>query len=91
MTGQIFLDRQASPEIRGQAQGMLVMIRSGMGMLLGALIAGWFFQYQIDGVVQDLVRWRLFWALPAFMALVVGVLFWWGFQSEEPPEAAASP
>jgi len=36
VTGQIFVDQKARPEIRGQAQSMLVLVTQGLGMLLGA-------------------------------------------------------
>ena len=40
VTGQIYTDKVAPKEIRGQAQGMLVLFTLGLGMLIGAQIAG---------------------------------------------------
>jgi len=40
VTGQIYTDKTASPAIRGQAQGMLVLFTLGLGMLIGAQVAG---------------------------------------------------
>lgn len=40
VTGQIYTDRMAPKQIRGQAQGMLVFFTLGLGMLIGAQIAG---------------------------------------------------
>ncbi len=40
VTGQIYTDRVAPPAIRGQAQGMLVLFTLGLGMLIGAQVAG---------------------------------------------------
>lgn len=40
VTGQIYTDRVASKEIRGQAQGLLAMLTIGLGMLIGAQVAG---------------------------------------------------
>ncbi|MAG92537.1 MAG: MFS transporter [Planctomycetaceae bacterium] len=40
VTGQIYTDKAATPEIRGQAQGMLVLFTLGFGMLIGAQVAG---------------------------------------------------
>lgn len=40
VTGQIYTDKVASKEIRGQAQGMLVLFTLGFGMLIGAQFAG---------------------------------------------------
>ena len=40
VTGQIYTDKTAPPAIRGQAQGMLVLFTLGVGMFIGAQVAG---------------------------------------------------
>lgn len=40
VTGQIYTDQKAPEAIRGQAQGLLVMLTLGLGMLIGAQSAG---------------------------------------------------
>lgn len=40
VTGQIYTDSKAPEDIRGQAQGLLVMLTLGLGMLIGAQTAG---------------------------------------------------
>lgn len=40
VTGQIYTDRVAPEKLRGQAQGLLVLFTLGLGMLVGAQIAG---------------------------------------------------
>jgi nucleoside transporter len=40
VTGFIYVDKQASAKIRGQAQGFLVLITQGLGMLIGAQVIG---------------------------------------------------
>lgn len=40
VTGQIYTDRMAPKQIRGQAQGMLVLFTLGLGMFIGAQVAG---------------------------------------------------
>ncbi len=40
VTGQIYTDKTAPSSIRGQAQGMLVLFTLGIGMLIGAQVAG---------------------------------------------------
>ncbi len=40
VTGFIYVDKKASAKIRGQAQGFLVLITQGLGMLIGAQLIG---------------------------------------------------
>ena len=40
VTGQIYTDQKAAEPIRAQAQGLLVMLTLGVGMLIGAQVAG---------------------------------------------------
>lgn len=40
VTGQIYTEKAASDDIRAQAQGLLVMLTLGVGMLIGAQVAG---------------------------------------------------
>ncbi|QDT02977.1 Putative nucleoside transporter YegT [Rubripirellula lacrimiformis] len=44
VTGQIYTDKKAPPAMRAQAQGLLVMLTLGLGMMIGAQVAG-----QIEG------------------------------------------
>ena len=36
--GQVYVDKKAPPEIRAQAQGLIVLICFGVGMLIGTLV-----------------------------------------------------
>jgi nucleoside transporter len=40
VTGQIYTDMASSPQIRSQAQGLLVLFTLGLGMFIGAKVAG---------------------------------------------------
>lgn len=40
VTGQIYTDKKAPESLRGQAQGLLVMLTLGLGMMIGAQVAG---------------------------------------------------
>lgn len=40
VTGQIYTDKVAPAKIKGQAQGLLVLLTLGLGMLVGAQVAG---------------------------------------------------
>jgi len=76
VTGQIYTDKVAPPSIRGQAQGMLVLFTLGLGMLIGAQVAGQVEIMNTTGPEESpVVAWRSLWALPAAAAAVVMVLF----------------
>ncbi|GAA4465693.1 MFS transporter [Novipirellula rosea] len=40
VTGQIYTDKKAPESVRAQAQGLLVMLTLGLGMMIGAQVAG---------------------------------------------------
>jgi MFS family permease len=74
VTGQVYVDKKSTEDIRGQAQGFLVLVTYGVGMLLGAQVSGWVF----NGLVPDpsvLDAWRKFWLLPGAFALGVMLFF----------------
>lgn len=72
VTGQIYVDKKSTPAIRGQAQGMLVLVTYGLGMLIGAQAAGNLFNAFLgDADALTLDQWRQFWLLPAAFAAVV--------------------
>jgi len=76
VTGQIYVDKKSTPQIRGQAQGMLVLVTYGIGMLIGAQAAGNLFNAFLgDAAALTLDQWRQFWFVPAAFAAVVMVLF----------------
>ncbi len=76
VTGQIYVDKKADIAIRGQAQGFLVLITLGLGMFIGAQVAG-----QLGASILTetgeaaLSQWKTFWAIPAVGAAVIMVIF----------------
>jgi len=76
VTGQIYVDKKSTPAIRGQAQGMLVLVTYGLGMLIGAQAAGNLFTAFLgDADALTLGQWQRFWFVPAAFAVVVMVGF----------------
>src|SRR5947199_7586906 len=76
VTGQIYVDKKSTPAVRGQAQGFLVLVTYGVGMLIGAQIAGNVYNRMLGGAAGlTLERWPSFWVLPAGFAAVVLLLF----------------
>jgi len=76
VTGQIYVDKKSNPAIRGQAQGMLVLVTYGLGMLIGAQAAGNLYNAFLGGAdALTLDRWRQFWFVPAAFAVVIMIGF----------------
>ncbi len=92
VTGQIYVDKKSTPAIRGQAQGMLVLVTYGLGMLIGAQVAGNLFNAFLgDAAALTLDQWRQFWFVPAAFAAVIMVGFALLFNDRvDPPRAAAA-
>jgi nucleoside transporter len=84
VTGQVYVDKKSTDDIRGQAQGFLVLVTYGVGMLLGAQVSGWVF----NALVPDpsvLAAWQRFWFLPGAFALGVMFFFAAAFPREKAP------
>ncbi|HEV8264782.1 MAG TPA: MFS transporter [Gemmatimonadales bacterium] len=76
VTGQIYVDKKSTPAVRGQAQGFLVLVTYGVGMLIGAQVAGKVYNGFLGGADSlTLAQWPSFWWLPAGFAAVVLILF----------------
>ena len=76
VTGQIYVDKKSTPQVRGQAQGFLVLVTYGVGMLIGAQVAGNVYNRFLDGADNlTLDQWSSFWLLPAWFAAIVLVFF----------------
>jgi nucleoside transporter len=76
VTGQIYVEKKSTPAVRGQAQGLLVLVTYGVGMLIGAQVAGRVYNGFLAGrEVLPLAEWAGFWWIPALFAAGVLVVF----------------
>lgn len=77
VTGQIYVDLQASEKIRAAAQGLIAFVTLGFGMLIGAWASGRIVEaYTLTdaaGVVTH--NWKMIWMMPAAASAGVMVLF----------------
>jgi nucleoside transporter len=92
VTGQIYVDKKSTPAIRGQAQGFLIFVTYGVGMLIGAQVAGNVYNSFLgDAPALTLDQWQSFWWIPAAFAAAVMVFFAITFNDrvEDEPEKAA--
>jgi nucleoside transporter len=80
VTGQIYVDRRAPPDLRAAAQGLLPFITWGVGMFIGAWVSG----RVVDAFrVGDGHAWDQIWLVPAAGAAAVLILFTLLFRSSE--------
>ncbi|HEX5731724.1 MAG TPA: nucleoside permease [Blastocatellia bacterium] len=72
VTGQIYVDKKASSEIRASAQGFIALITYGVGIGLGSLVSG----KVVDAFTKDGVKdWSSIWWIPCAFAAVIALFF----------------
>jgi len=72
VTGQIYVDQQASVTIRAAAQGFLAVVTQGFGLLLGSWLSGKVVDAYVTPAGHD---WTRIWHVPAIFALVILIVF----------------
>lgn len=87
ITAQLFLDRRVSPEMRGQAQGLLSLAANGVGSLLGTILVRLWYDHT---VVSDEGGWTAYWGWLGALILGITVGFAWFYRGRpvNPGEAA---
>lgn len=92
ITGQVYVDKVTSPEIRGQAQAMNLFFTYGLGLYVGAIAAGWLKDLAftdakgvavVPGTAASLPYWPHLWLPLAGFAALVLVVFWFAFRYRE--------
>ncbi|MEX0905045.1 MAG: MFS transporter [Balneolaceae bacterium] len=87
VTGQIYVDLKSNDKIRGQAQGLIVLITYGVGMLIGAQLAGQTYNLFLgDQAALSLNQWYQFWWVPAIFAAAIMIFFMISFNDKEAEE-----
>jgi hypothetical protein len=91
VTGQIYVDKKSTPAIRGQAQGFFVLVTYGVGMLIGAQIAGNVYNRFLAGApALTLPQWQQFWWIPAGFAAAVTLFFTLAFHDRAVDEVESA-
>jgi nucleoside transporter len=89
VTGFIYTDKRADKRIRGQAQGLLVLLTYGLGLGIGGYVSGLVFNHTVGAATgaAALPLYQKFWLYPAAFAAVVFLFFVAMFKddSKEPP------
>ena len=87
VTGQIYVDQKAPPNVRAAAQGFITFVTYGVGMLIGSWLSGRVVDaYATSGGSGH--DWQHIWLVPAAMAAVVLVLFALFFRASDRAETA---
>ncbi|OOQ62059.1 nucleoside permease [Mucilaginibacter pedocola] len=74
ISGSLFVETQASPEIRGSAQGMFMMMVNGFGAFFGSNISGWLIDKYFT-LPDQTKNWTGIWLCFAGYALVIAIIF----------------
>ena len=74
ISGSLFVETQASPEIRGSAQGLFMMMVNGFGALFGSLASGVIIDKYFT-LSDQTKNWHGIWLTFAAYALVIAVIF----------------
>jgi len=83
VTGQIYVDRAAPPDLRASAQGFIAFVTLGAGMFIGSLVSGRIVDaFATPGGGHE---WNQIWLVPAAGAAAVLLLFALFFRGETKP------
>jgi len=74
ISGSLFVETQTTPEIRGSAQGLFMMMVNGFGAFFGSLLSGMIIQDFFTNADQS-KNWQGIWLSFASYALVIAVIF----------------
>ncbi|MEE9368001.1 MAG: nucleoside permease [Pontiella sp.] len=85
VTGQIYVDKAAPVALRGQAQGLLILVTQGIGMLVGAQVSAKLFSSFVQSrETEVLLGWQQYWLIPCIAAAVIMVFFAFLFKGADP-------
>jgi nucleoside transporter len=83
--GRMYVDKRASANIRGAAQGLHAFVTLGIGMFVGSWLSGVVGEHYAsqgaDGAVTH--NWQMIWAIPAVLSVVLTSLFVVSFKDRE--------
>ncbi|SEN15179.1 MFS transporter [Lihuaxuella thermophila] len=83
VTGFIYAEKKAGEKVKGQAQSLLVLFTQGIGMYIGAMIAGQLFNQTVTSQgTAALSEWKVFWLYPALGAAAIALFFFFLFKDQ---------
>jgi len=78
--GQIYIDKKAPADLKGQAQGFIFLVTFGIGLLVGNFICGQIIHYYKS---PDGSNWNAIWGITTIMSAVLMILFVLLFRDKE--------
>jgi NHS family xanthosine MFS transporter len=87
ISGSLFVEMEAKPEIRASAQGLFMIMTNGLGAFLGGTASGFVVDYFTQGGIR---HWPSIWFTFSAYSLIIGVLFWILFKYKHNPNKIAS-
>jgi MFS family permease len=70
--GRMLVDKYASEDIRGAAQGLHAIVTLGAGMFVGSWLSGIVAQHYVEAGSHS---WQSIWLIPALMGAALSVIF----------------
>ena len=90
VSGSLFVDQETDANIRSSAQGVFMMMTNGLGSTIGMLVAGEIVNhYQIFSDIDPVTKmngWYNAWAIFAYYALAVAIMFMIVFKYKHTPK-----
>jgi NHS family xanthosine MFS transporter len=84
ISGSLFVETQTSPEIRGSAQGLFMMMVNGVGAFLGSILSGIIIDKYFT-LPDHSENWHGIWLTFAGYALVIAIIFPFVFRYNDNP------
>jgi nucleoside transporter len=89
VTGQIYVDKKASRDVRASAQGFITLVTYGVGLGLGTVIAGYLVEaFTKTTAGKPVYDWKAIWWIPAVFAAAVALFFALTFKDRKAEEVA---
>jgi MFS transporter, NHS family, xanthosine permease len=82
ISGAMFVNFEANPQIRASAQGLFMIMTNGLGAFFGTMIAGAVVDHYTVGGIRD---WHSIWLTFAGYALALGIAFPFVFRYRHDP------
>ena len=73
ISGSLFVETEAKPEIRASAQGLFMIMSNGIGAFIGGVSSGWVVDHFTSS--NGIKDWPSIWFVFATYALTIGILF----------------